>query len=98
MTGLDQGHPSAAAVFCAGLAVAIDKLLALIPDIRTLAYQDDVCILVRPSELDRLLGAVERFWAELGWAVRRSKLQIGARGGTDTSSFSKFWRQRLAPS
>ena len=90
-TGLDQGNPSAAALFCVGLRAALDKLKDRHGDTHAVAFQDDVYVLVPPLILDAVLQTIEHLLGELGLTMNRSKLSLWVPPALSPSSFPAFW-------
>ena len=97
-TGLDQGHPPAAALFCVGLRPALDKLKVAHPDVAVVAFQDDIYLLLPPESLDAVLQTMEQLLGELGLTVNRSKLAVWLPPGVDRRLLPAFWSQKCTTS
>lgn len=97
-TGLDQGHPPAAALFCVALDQAIKKTHLDISMPPSVAFQDDVYWLVKPEDLDRALEAITTHWAEMGITVNQKKLAIWSASSGLAGRVPVFWKDKVVPS
>ena len=97
-TGVDQGDPTAAALFCIGLAQAIERLAAVDPEVHAAAYQDDVYLILRPESLDNIFAKCVELWAELGLTLNKRKLQVFTEDGGVRRSLPSTWADKCVHS
>ena len=97
-TGVDQGEPVAAALFCIGLAEVVDKLKAEFADFGVVCFQDDVYLCLPPHMLDAVFRACEVLFAELGLAFNQSKLKVFAPTEEAAAALSPAWQNRRVTS
>ena len=96
-SGLGQGSPEAAPLFCAGLGRVLRLLRRSHPTITTVAFQDDIYLVGPLPDILSALTALDALLAELGLQQNPNKLQLYTNDPTTAAHAPGHLRSKFVP-